>query len=335
MRLLLADPHVDSLITVFIPPLVTAATDVAVALREVARTAPKPVVATFIGVEGAIPMLSPVPAYRFPEAAVAALARASRYARWRRRPEGTVPDLTSEVAAARAVLLEALARGPGWLAPWEAQRVLDAAGVATVAARAVRDEDDAAAEAAAIGYPVALKAFGPAILHKSDAGGVQLGLADERAVRAAYRDLMARLGQQLNGVIVQRMASDGVEMFIGGLQDQSFGPVVFCGSGGVLVELFGDAVCRLCPLSDVDAQEMLDEIRGVARLRGHRGKPAADEAALRDALLRVAALLAACPEIQELDINPVNVLQLGVAALDVRIRLATPTPVASTRRVRY
>jgi acetyltransferase len=80
---------------------------------------------------------------------------------------------------------------------------------------------------------------------------------------------------------------------------------------------------------------MLDEIRGVARLRGHRGKPAADEAALRDALLRVAALLAACPEIQELDINPVNVLQLGVAALDVRIRLATPTPVASTRRVRY
>jgi acetyl coenzyme A synthetase (ADP forming)-like protein len=335
MRLLLADPHVDSLLTIFIPPLVTAASDVAVALRDVARTASKPVVGTFIGVEGAIPLLAPIPAYRFPEAAVAALARATRYALWRNRPAGAVPQLAPETTAARSVVLEALSRGAGWLAPWDAQRILDALGIATVTAHAARDEDSVVAHARAIGYPVALKAFGPAILHKSDAGGVHLGLADEQAVRAAFRDLMSRLGGRLEGVIVQRMASEGVEMFIGGLQDPSFGPVVFCGSGGILVELFGDAVCRLCPLTDVDAEEMLNEIRGVARLRGHRGKRPADEAALRDALLRVAALLDACPEIQELDINPLNVLGDGVAALDVRIRIGEPAAPTRTRRVRY
>jgi acyl-CoA synthetase (NDP forming) len=104
----------------------------------------------------------------------------------------------------------------------------------------------------------------------------------------------------------------------------------------VLVELFGDAVCRLCPLTDVDAAEMLDEIRGVARLRGHRGKPPADEAALRETLLRVAALLDGCPEIQELDLNPLNVLHQGIAALDVRLRVAAPRATATrARRVRY
>jgi acyl-CoA synthetase (NDP forming) len=151
----------------------------------------------------------------------------------------------------------------------------------------------------------------------------------------AYRDLTSRLGSRMTGVLIQRMAGEGVEMFIGGLQDPSFGPVVFCGSGGVLVELFGDAVCRLCPLTDVDTEEMVAEIRGIARLRGHRGKPPADESALRDALLRVAALLDACPEIQELDINPVNVLTHGVCALDVRLRVAPSPPPPRSRRVRY
>ena len=107
------------------------------------------------------------------------------------------------------------------------------------------------------------------------------------------------------------------------------------GSGGVLVELFGDAVCRLCPLTDRDAADMLNEIRGIPRLRGHRGRPVADEAALRDALVRVSVLLDRCPEIQELDINPINVLTRGTSALDVRVRVAEPAARPSARRVRY
>ena len=335
MQLLLGDPNVDSLLTIFIPPLVTAAADVAGAMTTIARTARKPVLATFMGVEGAIPMLAPIPTYRFPEAAIAALARVTEHAEWRRRPGGQAPDFAANVAAARAIILEALSRGAGWLGPVDAQRVLDALGVPAVAMRLVRSEDDAVSQSGELGYPVALKAFGPAILHKSDAGAVHLDLQGAPEVRAAYQDLVTRLGTRMSGVLVQPMARAGVEMFIGGLQDPSFGPVVFCGSGGVLVELFGDAVCRLCPLTDREAGEMLNDIRGVARLRGHRGKPPADEAALCEALLRVAALLDAAPEIQELDINPINVFERGVAALDARIRVAPTAMAPRTRRVRY
>ena len=335
MQLLLADPNVDSLVTIFIPPLVTAAADVAAAQRDIARTSAKPIVGTFMGVEGAIPMLAPIPAYRFPEAGIAALARVTDYAVWRRKSPGVRPDFEADVQSACEIVRAALARAPGWLTPADAQRVLAAIGIAGVATTVVLSEDDAEAQAAALGYPVALKAFGPSILHKSDVGAVHLGLDSGTAVRSAYRDVVDRLGVQASGVLVQRMASGGVEMFIGGLQDPAFGPVVFCGSGGVLVELFHDAVCRLCPLTDLDAREMLNEIRGVARLRGHRGRPPADERALADALVRVSALLDGCPEIQELDINPVNVLDDGVLALDARIRVAPPPPPRRTRKVMY
>jgi acetyl coenzyme A synthetase (ADP forming)-like protein len=335
MRALLADAGVDSVIAIFIPPLVTAAADVAQAMTAVARTAEKPVLATFMGVEGAIPMLAPIPAYRFPEAAVGALALATDYAEWRRRPAGTAPALDADADGAHTIVRDVLSHGPGWMSPTDAQNTLAAIGIPIVPMRRVASEDDAAAAATACGYPVVLKAFGAAILHKSDAGAVHLNLGTDGNVRDAYRDLVARLGKRMEGLLVQRMAADGVEMFIGGLQDPSFGPVVFCGSGGVLVELFGDAVCRLCPLTDLDAREMLNEIRGIPRLRGHRGRPVADEAALRDALVRVSVLLDRCPEIQELDINPINVLTKGTAALDVRIRAAEPLARPWTRHVRY
>jgi acetyl coenzyme A synthetase (ADP forming)-like protein len=335
MRLLLADPHVDSLIAIFIPPLVTAAADVASAMTEAARSATKPVLATFMGVDGAVPMLAPIPAYRFPEAAVSALARATRYAAWRARPAGRTPDFSAQIAAARPILQEALRRSSGWLLPSAAQQVLEAMGIPVVSSRAVTSGAEAVDVATELGYPVALKGFGATILHKSDVGAVRLGLSDARQVLDAYEDLAARLGSRLGGVLVQKMAAPGVEMFIGGLQDGAFGPVIFCGSGGVLVELFGDAACRLCPLTDRDAAEMLDEIRGVARLRGYRGQAACDESALREALMRVSVLLEACPEIREMDINPVLVGANGVSALDVRIRLEPPVAARPHRRVRY
>jgi acyl-CoA synthetase (NDP forming) len=314
---------------------VTAAADVAAAMTTTARASSKPVVATFMSVEGAIPMLAPIPCYRFPEAAVAALARAVEYGAWRNKSPGTIPDLRCGVDKARLVLAKALGRGPGWLLPDEAQDVLTAIGVPVVRSQTVSDADAAAVAARELGYPVALKGVGPAVVHKTDLGAVLLHLADEAALRTAYADLQQRLGARMTGGLVQRMAPSGVEMFIGGLQDAAFGPVIFCGSGGILVELFGDAACRLCPLSDVDAAEMLDEVRGVARLRGHRGAARADEGALRDALLRTSALLHASPEIQEMDINPLTVLTTGACALDVRIRVSEPLPPRPTRRVRY
>ena len=335
MRALLSDPQVDSLMAIFIPPLVTATADVAGAIREAARTSTKPVLATFMGVEGATPLLAPVPVYRFPEAAATALARATEYAAWRRGPIGTTPDFAKEIVEARTIVNAALGRGGGWLTPAEAEGVLESLGIGVVPSSLVKDEDEAVRAAQRFGYPVVLKAFGAALLHKSDVGAVRLGLRDEVALRRAFTDLMERLGLRAAGILMQPMADEGVEMFIGGLQDPAFGPIVFCGSGGVLVELFGDAVCRLCPLTDADAVAALNEIRGIARLRGFRGKAAADESALRDALLRISVLLDLCPEIQELDLNPINVLTRGVVVLDARIRVANPTPMAATRRVRY
>jgi acetate---CoA ligase (ADP-forming) len=335
MRILLADRHVDSLLTIFIPPLVTAASDVAGAMTEVARTATKPVLATFMSVDGAIPMLAPIPCYRFPEAAVSALAKATAYGHWRQQDGGTLPALDGPLAQAREVIRQSLAAGEGWMAPVDAQRVLEAVGIPHVATRAARSLDEVLGAARDLGYPVALKGLGASLLHKTEADAVRLGLRNDAEVRAAFDDLSTRLAERLTGVLVQRMAGEGVEMFIGGLQDPQFGPVVFCGSGGVLVELFGDAVCRLCPVSDAEAGRMLDEIRGVARLRGHRGRPPADEASLRAAVARVSALLDACPEIQEMDLNPVLVGTTGICAVDVRIRVASPAPPRRSRRVQY
>ena len=131
------------------------------------------------------------------------------------------------------------------------------------------------------------------------------------------------------------MAPDGVEMFVGGLQDPTFGPVLFCGSGGVLVELFGDAVCRLCPVSDRDAEEMLDPVPGVQRLRGHRGRPRPTKRRCATRCCASRRSSRGYPEIQEMDINPLTVMTRGACALDVRIRIGPPQVLPSARRVRY
>jgi acyl-CoA synthetase (NDP forming) len=194
--------------------------------------------------------------------------------------------------------------------------------------------DDAALAAREIGFPVAMKAIGTTILHKLDVGAVKLSLRSPAAVRETYEEFAAMFGEDLSGVLVQEMVEQGVEMFIGALNDASFGPVIACGSGGVLVDLLHDSVFRLHPLTDVDATEMLQEVRGARRLRGYRGAPPADERAMRDALLRVSALIDICPEIQELDLNPLKVLASGLRIVDARIRLEKKAGVAS-RRVVY
>src|SRR4030095_1348545 len=146
--------------------------------------------------------------------------------------------------------------------------------------------------------------------------------------------MRTRLGDAMSGVIVQRMVGAGVEMLVGATFDPTFGPVIACGTGGTLVELFSDVVLRLHPLTDSDAAEMINELRGAPLLRGYRGAAVADEQALRDVLLRVSALVDACPDILELDINPLNVLHTAARAIDARIRVGHVTPPLS-RRVLY
>lgn len=335
-RLLLADNTIDSLLVIFIPPLITKPDEVARAIVDGAAGTTKPVLANFISTRGAPAELLPIPSYRFPESAMIALARATAYGAWRRRPKGSIPQFTDiRGNVVREVVDTALTRGEGWLTPTEAEKLLNAVGIATASARLVTTDEGALAAAQEIGYPVALKAAGPEILHKSDVGGVMLDIADDAALRDACRVLKSRVGQAMTAVLVQQMVRGGVEMLIGAVVDPTFGALVACGSGGVLVDLLHDTSFRIHPLTDVDAVEMVESLKGVALLRGYRGHPPADEHAVADALLRVSALLEICPEIHELDVNPLKVLERGVRAVDVRARVSGRLMRAPTRRISY
>lgn len=316
---LLRDPGIDSLLTIFIPPLVTDPVEVASAITECARDSTKPVLATFFGASGVPDILSPVPCYTFPESAARALAHAATYAAERTAPLGATPLFHDiDRSAARAVVERARSTGGGWLSALGCEALLRAASVPTAGTQVVRSAAEACSIAREIGYPVVLKGSGPGILHKTEARAVHTALADDRSIGDAYRAL-ARNPDVLQ-VLLQPMIR-GVEMFVGASFDPKFGHAIVCGSGGTLVELLRDTSCRLAPLTDVAAREMLDELRGIALLRGFRGAPMADEAALRDVVLRVSALLELCPEIQELDLNPVIVSAAGATAVDARVRI--------------
>ena len=212
---------------------------------------------------------------------------------------------------------------------------MTAVGMKTATSGMTRTADEAVAAASVIGFPVALKAVGPMILHKTERQAVRLNLNSQDAVRGAALDFEQRFRGELTGLLVQQMVTEGVEMLVGALHDPTFGPLVVCGSGGVLVDLLADSSFRIHPLSTEDAAEMIDEVRGARLLRGYRGAPPADEAALRDVVLRVSALLSVCPEIQELDLNPVKVLASGACAVDARVRVERPVPTRRGRRVEY
>jgi acetate---CoA ligase (ADP-forming) len=334
LAIVAADPSVDSLIAIFIPPLVTDPGAVAAAIRAAAGTISKPIVANFLGTQGLAAQLAPVPSFTFPEAAAIALAHVARYGEWLRAPVGVAALLPEDIRSQlRPIVDRARAEGHGWLSPSDCERLLTAASVPVLKSRIAVTADQAVAAAREVGFPAVLKAVGPDILHKTDIGGVRLGLASGQAVRDAFAALSALLKDRLESVLVQPMVSGGVEMVVGGLNDPAFGPMVMCGSGGVLVDVLDDTAFALCPLSVEGARALVERIKGRARLRGFRGAPPADEGAFRLLLVRVSQVLHACPEILEMDLNPVMVLTAGALAVDVRIRVG-PVPPTSGRRIR-
>lgn len=337
LAVLLADEGIDAVLAIFIPPLVTKTEDVARALRRARPANPdKPVLAIFMPSVAAQPLLDPIPCFSFPEAASVALARAAAYGEWLGRPESPPPDFDDiDVSAARTIVDAALARGGGWLDPNDAQALIGSAGIAVARGEVVATENAALDAARRIGFPVVLKASGPDVVHKTELKAVATGLRNEEALARAWRDMKSRLGERMTGGFVQEMISGGVEMLVGAVEDVSFGPVLACATGGTLAELIADSQFRLHPLGPRDATEMVAELRGSALLAGYRGAPPADRAALVDALLRLSALVGLCPEIAELDINPLSVLTAGVRALDARVRVEPPRARPASRRVEY
>jgi acetyl coenzyme A synthetase (ADP forming)-like protein len=334
---ILRDDRIDSVITIFIPPLVTDPTEVASAIAAAARTTPgKPVLGVFMRAEGAPPTLAPIPCYAFPESAALALARATTYGQWRSTPAEPLPQLDRfDRGRIRRVIDGVLDRGGGWTTADEATELLGAAGITCAASRVATSLDAALQAADAIGYPIVLKGLGPALLHKTERRAVALDLGGAKDARMAYEDLATRLGTDMTAVLVQKMLPKGVEMLVGVIDDPLFGPLIACGTGGVLVDVLADTAFRLHPLTAADGTSMLNELRGARLLRGYRGAPPVDETALQQVVLRISELITTAPEIQELDLNPVVVLPSGAFVADARIRVEPKQSPRRGRRVDY
>ncbi|MBL7488003.1 GNAT family N-acetyltransferase [Frankia sp. AgB1.9] len=333
LRTVLADPGVDGVLAIVAPTPLTQPDDLPAAVRAAAGHTGKPLLAVLLGQVPRVTTLEPagraVCAFSVPEDAVRAFARAAGHATWLARPTGTVPDLPGlDRGRAQALVEDALATAPGggWLPAERAVELVAAYGIPAAAAIRVDSAEAAADAAERIGGPVVLKAGNPDLVHKSDRGGVAVGLATPPAAAAAYLKMAASLGDEMGGGLVSPAAEPGVETLVGVVQDPAFGPLVAFGLGGVLTDLLADRAYRLLPLTNVDAAELVREPRGAARvLRGFRGAPAGNLAAVEDVLLRVARLADEIPQIREMDINPLIVTPGGATAVDVKIRLA-PAP---------
>ncbi|RJK96275.1 GNAT family N-acetyltransferase [Vallicoccus soli] len=333
-----ADPGVDSVVTVFIPPLVTSHEEVAAVLAGAAAASDKTVVATFLGVRGVPEQLrapgaggpepappGSVPSYPTPEDAVRALAAATSYADWRRRPRGSVPELDVDRRAARAIARSVLVEAPGGLelGADDAAALLACYGIEVLAQELAEDADGAVAAAARIGYPVVLKAAATHLRARPDLQDVRLDLVDEAAVRRAHAAIVAGLGPGAGRVLVQPMARPGIACVVTSTEDPLFGPVVSFGLAGLATELLGDRAYRIPPLTDTDVSQLVRSVRAAPLLFGHRGAEPVDTDALEDLLLRVARLADEVPQVAELEL-PVLVAERGLAVLHARVRLAEP-----------
>ncbi|GLX99521.1 GNAT family N-acetyltransferase [Herbidospora sp. NBRC 101105] len=312
----LADPGVDVVLAVYTPPFGSGAPATKEAIAKAAREARKPVIACILGEDGLID--GRVPSYAYPEQAVQALARVVHYTEWRNSPAEEVETGGFDDLTARALLT---GQAPeGWLDPHALDGLLRHFGIPLVQTISVSDAEAAAEASAALGGPVVLKAVGP--VHKSDVGGVRVGLTTPEETRAAFVAMRESIGAEMTGAVVQPMVEQGTEIIVGGVNYPAFGPLVMVGMGGVTADLLADRAFRVPPFSAATAEGMIRELRSHPVLYGYRGRPPADAQALAEVVRRVGLLMDALPEVAELDLNPVIVTPGGAVAVDARIRLA-------------
>jgi acyl-CoA synthetase (NDP forming) len=334
-----ADEEVDSVLTCFIPPLVTSDQDVATAVREAALTSEKPCLATFLGMRGVSERLAHapddpdwrrevVPAYAMPEDAVRALAAATKYAAWLARDRG-VPVMPAGIdrAAAERVVTAALETHPEGrkLAPDEVAALLSAYGIAVWPSVPVRTVEEAVAAAEQLGYPVVIKSVAPLLRHQPGLSGIRVDLGTEAALRSAFAGLNDRLAPlAANAFVVQKMATPGVSCVVRSDEDPLFGPVVSFSVAGPPTELLGDIGHRIPPLTDVDVSDLISSVKAAPMLHGHRGAAPVHRAALADLVARVSVLADNLPEVATLVLNPVNAHPGGVDVLGADVVVAPP-----------
>ncbi len=222
------------------------------------------------------------------------------------------------------MIRQAVRDNRSYLMEHESKEILEGIGVATTGYLVARSEDEALAICEKIGFPVVMKIVSPDVVHKTDAGGVKLNIASTEEARRAYREILETFKyQHIEGVAVQRMARSGIEAIIGVTRDPSFGPLIMFGLGGVFVEVLRDVSFRILPITEKDAAEMINDIRGSDILKGYRGQ-AVDLESLKKLLLKISRLVVENPEIQELDLNPLFLYRDGYVTVDARMFVSEP-----------
>jgi acetyltransferase len=339
---LLLEEEIDAVVVIYIPPIRELLDFMKAAIREVGPEYRKkgiPIMASYLGVDEekiGSPMEDNIPKYTFPEATAFVLGRAYEYYEHLNKPAGRIPKFDNiDKKAAEAIIAKALERStssPVWLDSDEISEIFAAYGIRSAQSRIALSAQEAAATADSIGYPVAVKLLSPTITHKTDVGGVMLNVKSAPEVIDAYRQISGNIekisrSSEMKGVTVQKMLSGGVELIVGVTQDKSFGPLIMFGLGGIYAELFKDVNFRIHPLTDVDAEDMISAFKAHKILDGWRGAPPSDIAAIKDLLLRISALVEDIHEIQEMDLNPIMVMETGqgCCVADARISV-TPLP---------
>jgi len=338
-RVILEDEGIDSLLVVFVPPMMISVMEIVSGLEELRRQYAKPLLSVMMAPERFFQELNEkypghMAIYLFPESAVRALWALDRHRLWRERPLGEVKRFDVDRAAAQKLLAEVRAEGRRQLAVHEALRLLEAYGIPVARFALASDLRELGTETREFPFPAALKAIAPGIVHKTEVGGVALDLrtpgelcaAAERMTESLTKHWQA-LGASANpatpAFLVQEYVRGGREVILGMTHDPSFGPLLMFGLGGIFVETIKDITFRVPPLTDVDAEEMIRQIRGYALLEGVRGEAPIDFKALAETLQRFSQLVEDLPQIAEIEINPFLVFPDAhqFRAVDARVRL--------------
>ncbi len=332
LNTVLDDPGVDIVLILLTPQAMTQCAATAEAIIRIQKLKPqKPLFACFMGaakIAASIQVLRQggIPQYGSPESAVKAIKAFADYAAWRRQPLRVIPTLPANREAARAILKSHLDRGFTEIGETEAKKLLEAYGFLTPKSAFAKTAEEAVAAAQSIGFPVVMKIVSPDISHKSDVGGVKVGLPNAAAVRTAFQTMLTDIPKlrpqaRLEGVSIQEMCSRTQEVILGCNRDR-LGALLMFGLGGIMVEVLRDVTFSLAPITETEARRMIEKTRSYRVLQGVRGKPGVDIEAIVRALLQLSQLITDLPEIRELDINPFAVGLPGQTSIAVDARIS-------------
>lgn len=333
LETVIADSNVDMIMVIYLPFMGLKDIDVAKAIMEIKALHPeKPVVGVFMTTSDFFLKVSEmdvnIPFFMYAEEAADAMARLDQQRRWMERPVGTMPSFEVDKAKAKDIIVKSMADGRDQLTTLESIDVLQAYGIRSCKYGFAKEVDEAANVANSIGYPVVMKITSKTISHKTEVGGVIVGIQSEEQLREEYEALVERLRERnilngLDGVIVQEMVSGSREMVCGIATDPQYGPMMMFGLGGIYIETIKDVTFRLAPLSDIDAKEMIESVKAYEILKGARGTQPAQIEQIEETLLRLSQLVKDFPFIDELDINPLKISEKtgeGIA-VDGRIKI--------------